>query len=300
VADTKLNWEGKTKGGSFGQKSIVIFLQILPIQIVYSFIYFFAFYYMLFSRKGYKAMYYYFREILKHSAWASFWKTFRNHYLFGQVIIDRFAVFSGAKINFQIETEGKHFFDNLLAAQTGGIVVSTHAGNFELAGYLMKLGNYKLNGVIFGGESPVVMEHRKRILAQNNITPIVVSENLSHIFEINSALKRNELISMPGDRYMTGNKRIETNFLGKKAIFPSGAFHIADKMKVPALAFFVMKDKALKYHIYVKPINVDVSGITDSNKRVEMMAIQYVNELELILKKYPEQWFNYYNFWDQN
>ena len=150
MAENSINWEGKTRGGNFGQKSIVVFLKIFHIRIIYFFIYFFAIYYMLVSRKGYKAIYFYFSKILKYNSLKSFWKVFKNHYLFGQIIIDRFASFSGAQINFKIETEGKYLFDNLLAQQTGGVIVSTHAGNFELAGYLMKLGNYKMNGVIFG------------------------------------------------------------------------------------------------------------------------------------------------------
>jgi len=31
---------------------------------------------------------------------------------------------------------------------------------------------------------------------------------------------------------------------------------------------------------------------------VDVLAHNYVSELEMTLKKYPEQWFNFYKFWN--
>ena len=33
--------------------------------------------------------------------------------------------------------------------------------------------------------------------------------------------------------------------------------------------------------------------------RFEYLGKQYVTELEAIVKKYPHQWFNYYDFWNE-
>jgi predicted LPLAT superfamily acyltransferase len=32
---------------------------------------------------------------------------------------------------------------------------------------------------------------------------------------------------------------------------------------------------------------------------MQQMLNEYVNEIEKKVKEYPEQWFNYYNFWEQ-
>ena len=45
-----------------------------------------------------------------------------------------------------------------------------------------------------------------------------------------------------------------------------------------------MKEKAKKYHVYVREV-VDANG--------------FAAELEQIVRKYPKQWYNYFDFWNQ-
>jgi predicted LPLAT superfamily acyltransferase len=51
-----------------------------------------------------------------------------------------------------------------------------------------------------------------------------VKEDMSHIFDINEALSKNELICFTGDRYFEGSKFLEGELLGKTAKFPAGPF----------------------------------------------------------------------------
>ena len=79
---------------------------------------------------------------------------------------------------------------------------------------------------------------------------IVIKEDLSHIYEISEALKKNELVCMHADRFLEGNKTLVGCLLGEKAKFPMGPFVLAATFKVPVSFVFAMKETSLHYHFF--------------------------------------------------
>ncbi len=63
---------------------------------------------------------------------------------------------------------------------------------------------------------------------------------------------------------------------------------------VAVLSIHVMKEAAKKYHIFIEQIKGQ--GDTIRTKAADI-AQKYVSTIESVLRKYPEQWFNYYDFW---
>ena len=177
------------------------------------------------------------------------------------------------------------------------ISLSSHVGNYEIAGYSLKPKKKKFNALVFAGETATVMENRQRILSQNNMSMIPVKEDLSHLFAVNAALDNGEIVSMPADRIFGSQKSVECQFFGATARFPLGAFAMAVQKDVPMLAVFVMKEGMKKYHAYVREIQCD----KQANKREQMsqLAQNFATELENIVRRYPTQWFNYFDFWKQ-
>jgi predicted LPLAT superfamily acyltransferase len=57
-----------------------------------------------------------------------------------------------------------------------------------------------------------------------------------------------------------------------------------------------MKASAKRYKVYVNRLQKE--GET-RNDRINAYVRQYVGHLEEVLREYPEQWFNYYEFWDE-
>jgi predicted LPLAT superfamily acyltransferase len=252
-------------------------------------------FYMLFARKGYLAIYHYFRQQHGYPAWKAFRNTCRNHFLFGQVILDRFAVFSGRRKDFDIEIVGDEHFQRLCNGEKGFVIVGSHVGNFEIAGYSLGQDKKRINALIFGGETQTVQQNRSKILGNNNINLISVSADMSHLFAANVALQNGEIVSMPADRIFGSAKSVECDFLNGKADFPVGAFALAASFEVEVLAIFCVKISAKKYRIYCRCIS-HTSNATKREK-IANLAKAYVIELENIVKQYPEQWFNFYEFW---
>ena len=292
------DWQGKTQGGKFGLKPLLLFFRIFPLSVGYFILWFIIPFYILFARKGYKSIYHYFRERRGLGPFKSFVNTFKNHYIFGQILLDRFALFAGKKNVFSVNVERNDIIIDLIAKKRGGIIISSHVGNFEIAGYLFNLGDSKMHGLIFGEENPTLLQFRDKILSKNNISLIPVSPDLSHMFTIMNVIKKGEFVAVPGDRSFHGTRVHSCEFLGKKTNFPTGVFSMAEKLNVPIISLFVMKSGSKAYNIYLKKIEPDTEKKynTKQEKIVGHLEV-FVKEVENIVNKYPEQWFNFYDFW---
>lgn len=286
-------WSGKTDGQPWMQRSLIAMFRVLPLWLLYSVMALVVPFYMLFSRKGYQAMYRFFHERMGYGCWKSFWSVYANHFRFGQIILDRFGVYAGKKYHFEIE--GFPLIEELEMHSQGFMMLSSHVGNYEIAGYSLKPKRKKFNALVYAGETATVMENRQRVLSLNNIQLIAVKEDLSHLFALNAALDNGDIVSMPADRIFGSQKNIECQFFGAKAKFPMGGFAMAVQKEVAVLAVFVMKESMKTYHMFIREIKCD----RQANKREQMaqLAQSFAVQLEDIVRRYPTQWFNYFDFW---
>jgi len=295
----KKEWSGKTRGGNFGQKSLIFYFRHGSVAFSYFVLALIVPFYMLFARKGYKSIYSYFRKIHSFGVVRSFAMTYRNHYLFGQSMFDKYALFCNNGGKYKLSFDGREAFDEALTGKRGIIIISSHCGNFELAGYILKQNLKRINAIAFGGESQVYQQARENILSENNITMIPVCEDFSHIYAINKALSDGEILIVPGDRTYEGSKTGERNFMGHVARFPSGPFYLAEKYNSMVFAIFVMKESDFHYKTIVRSIsNPHEEGMTKA-EQIGLMAGNYVQALESVVNQYPAQWYNFYKFWDQ-
>lgn len=286
-------WDGKSKGTVFGYKLFIFILQKLGVRVAYFVLYFVAFYYLLFSREGTKANYYYFHKRLKYSKLKSIFNVYKSNFVFGQTIIDKVAIKSGLRNKFTYEFDGIGLLKNLLKENKGGILISAHVGNFEIAEHFfaeIDL-NSEINIVTTDAEREVIKEYLESVSAKSSLKFIIVKEDMSHIFNIHNALKNNELICFTGDRYFEEGKILSHELLGKEAKFPAGPFLLGSRLKAPVVFVYVMKETSKHYHLYARVA-------TFKNRDANDLLKKYTESIEFILKRYPNQWFNYFDFWN--
>ncbi|WP_117883534.1 LpxL/LpxP family acyltransferase [Aureibaculum luteum] len=288
-------WEGKSRGTVLGYRIFIFFMKKLGLRSAYFILYFVAFYFLIFSPKGTKASYNYFRKRLKYSSIKSVFNVYKSYYKFGQTIIDKVAIRSGLRNKFTYDFDGIDNLKQLIANKNGGILISAHVGNFEIAEFFFKEidFNSQINIVTTDQEHSDIKEYLESVSEKSSIKLILIKEDLSHIFEINSALANNELICFTGDRYFEGTRFLEEHLFGKEAKFPAGPFLLASRLKVPVAFVYVMKETNKHYHLYTR--------LATAKKRDAQGLLQnYTESIEWILKQYPLQWFNYFDFWEDN
>ncbi len=288
-------WKGKTGGGSFGQKSLFFLLKRMNVSLLYPVLFVVVPFYMLFCREGYASIMWYYKHCHNLSTWKAFRNTCRNHLLFGQVVLDKFAIWSGNKQQFKVDVTGHEYLEKLMEKSTGFIIASSHIGNFELAGTLFQQNKKAIYGLMYDGESAQLRQNREKSMQASNLYPISVKEDMSHLFLIKEALEKGNIVTIPSDRIYGSSKKIKHSFLRHDAYFPLGPFKLATQLNVPMIAMFVMKIRKKQYHIHIIPVSLPDG---ESNKdKTECLVSGFIKACEEMVEKYPLQWFNYYNFW---
>jgi len=289
-------WQGKSKGTPLGYRIFVWVLKTFGVLPAYFLLRFVALYYFFFSYKASRQIYYLYRHKLDYSGFSSIKNIYKNYYLLGQSIIDKVVVMSGIKNNFSFDFDGEENLRKIAAMQKGGILLSAHIGNWDVAGHLFKRLETPINIVLYDGEHEQIKQYLEGVTGKRSVKIIVIKNDLSHIYAISNAFANNELVCMHADRFIEGNKTMTSNFLGTPARFPMGPFLLAATFKVPVSFVFALKESTLHYHFFASEIK-DYAGFSKESMMQEMLN-DFAAEMEKKVKQYPGQWFNYYNFWE--
>ena len=287
-------WAGTTYGNGWMHKYLILFLRYIDPRLLYLFSALFVVPVCLVTNRSRKTAYYYFHKVLQFGACKSAWLTYCNHCRFAQVVIDKFAMYAGRKMD--VEVIGLEHFNALAARPEGFLHLSSHIGNYEIAGYSLVSENKVINAVVYAGEKASVMANRNNMFEKTNIRMILMKPDMSHLFEIDKALSEGDIVSFPTDRNNGSARSVECLFLGKKARFPQGPFSVAAMRGVEVLAVNVMKEGLSKYKIYVIPLPYDKEATR--REQLRQLSEAYISELEKRVRQYPTQWYNFFDFWE--
>jgi len=273
------------------QRSLIRMFRFLPLGALYGCMALVVPFYMLFA-KGFRASYRFYRKRMGYGPVSSFFQVYANEFEFGKVVLDRFAAYAGKK--FDMEVPRMDLFQELCAGEEGFVQLSSHVGNYEMVGYSL-VSPKRINALVYGGETATVMQNRAVLFGATNVTMVPVSEDLSHIFALNNALADGEIASVPGDRVFGSQKTVRCPFFGEPAPFPAGPFTLAVQRNVPVLLVFVMKEGRRKYKVLLE--RLPEPGGATKQERIQALADAYASTLEAVVRRYPHQWYNFYDFW---
>ena len=290
------SWEGKTRGGVLGHKIFVWTLRYPGLPFAYFLLSFVVVYFVATSGRAFKAIFYFYHKIMKFGRFTAFISIYRNYYMFGQILLDKTAMLAGFQQKFTFSFEGEEYLRQM---KNGGLLVSAHVGNWEIAGQLLNRLEKRINIILFDAEHERIKGYLADIQANRNVHFIIIKDDFSHLMEIKTALSNKEIVAMHGDRFIEGNKTVIIDFMGKPAAFPVGPVNMAAKFNVPVSFVFAVKESCKHYHFYATPLHYSTftTNLKQREENLRAAVTIYVRKLEEILNKYPLQWFNYYDFW---
>ncbi|MCF2447539.1 lipid A biosynthesis acyltransferase [Dyadobacter sp. CY345] len=283
-------WDGKTKGSLLGYRIFLFFIKVFGLGAAYKLLKLVTFYYYLFAAKSKNALLGFYKETLHISGKPALNLVRKNFYIFGQTLLDRAAFLLGKDSVFAHTFENEQYLLDIRNGGKGGVLLSAHLGNWETAGNLLK-GRITptINIVMLDAEVESIKKFMELSTGGSRFKVIPIKNDLSHIISIRNALINNEFVAIHADRFLEGAKFIELDFMGKMAKFPYGPFIIASKFDAPVTFVFAAKDGEYSYHL-------SATAPITAKMKPEEIARLYVDELERKVRQYPEQWFNYFNF----
>lgn len=288
-------WEGTTFGTGFMHRWLIKALRHTDVRLWYTFAAVCIIPFCVVFSPATHHIFSYFRHRHHYGSIKSLWKSYVNLVLFSQVVIDRFAMFAGKRLKLSVE----HYdiFKDLAAKELGFVMLSAHVGCYEMAGYELVSDRKPFNALVFAGEKESVMKGREKLFKHSRINMIPVRKDMGHLFEIDRALADGEIMSIPADRFLGSRKTVTVNLLGAPAQLPSGPFSVAAMRGLDVITVNVMKTSITGYTAYVAALSYDKTA--PRKQQIQQLADGYSRELDRVLKKYPEQWNNYFNFWNE-
>lgn len=291
-------WKGKTRGGLIGYKIFIAVLKYLGLPFAYFLLRFVAFYFLVAAPASFKSMLYFYNKRLGFGYLRSVAAIYRNYYIFGQIILDRTATLGGFDARFTFDFDGEEYLRKMVSDRSGGLLISAHIGNFEMAGHMLERLRTRINIIMLDAEHQRIKNYMSTF-TQKSFHIIPVQDDNSHIFAISHALENREIVCMHGDRFVQGSKTLPGEFLGEKASFPTGPFYLAMKFGVPVSFVFAMKEGGRHYHFFATTPRryTQQAGPASRDAMLKTIIGDFIEAMEKKVRKYPCQWFNYYNFW---
>ncbi len=292
------DWDGQSRGNLLGYKIFIFILKHVHIKVAYFVVWFVAVYFYFSTKK--KDIRHFYRRILNYAPVKSELSIFRNYFVFGKILLDKFAILAGFTNKFTYNYEGEQHLTEMAKAGKGGIIIGAHAGNWEIAGHLLSRINRPVHIIIYDGERSNLKELMEESTGMKSFHVISVKDNdMQHIYDIKEVLSKGDIIAMHGDRFRSGSKTYSCNFFGQMANFPLGPYYLASQFDVPFCFVHTMKETNSHYHFFSSPqMKIEFSNPKTKILDIRAKAELYASVLEKMMHKYPLQWFNYYNFWN--
>jgi lauroyl/myristoyl acyltransferase len=226
------------------------------------------------------------------------WKQYQN---FTTVFLDRFLLRQTGHI--QYTSEGWNYLEEAIDHKTGGIILMSHMGNWEVAAHLLKQKRRDLPLLLLMGarRKEEIEGLQKKNLAEDGIGVLAAEENGASPLDIIEAvrlLRAGGIVSLSGDRIRQPSQRvIPVNFLGRKAHVPEMPHMLALASGAPLFVLFAFRTGRSSYAFSVTPpIWVHAPSRSERIRAVADSAQNYASLLEKRLGQYPFQWYHFTPF----
>ena len=240
--------------------------------------------------------------LFQHRGWPyHLWCTWRQYHSFTNLFLDRVLLQDSGELPYT--SEGLEHLQEAVKNGTGGIILMSHMGNWEVAAHLLKK---KLPGIrllLYMGikQKEQIERMQKEGLSQTGIRTIAVDSEGGSSFELVEGitlLKDEGFVSMTGDVIWNRNQRsIPVKFLGHEVRLPEAPHLLALLSGAPLFIFFSFCTGKNQYHFSIaKGIYIKPAGRSERDAAVRKSAQEYADMLKKILKEHPFQWYHFEPF----
>ncbi len=229
-------------------------------------------------------------------------RTVFAHYLtFARTILDRAYLLARHRDAPPYEIRGFEAVIPCLERGRGAVLLGAHLGSFEAARAAASLRpQLKVQVIMNVGVSRKLNEALAALdpAAQDSILSLGGAASLLRVKEI---LAEGGLVGLMGDRPLGGEPTYEARFLGRTARFPLGPLRLAATLQVPVFFFTALyrgaASGACRYELVFEPLCDPAPEAALRGEWMRRLGERYVETLQAYCRVAPDNWFNFYDFW---
>lgn len=228
-----------------------------------------------------------------------FWDTYDHLLRFAQVAVDRFYFLSDRTEKFSLHYHNADVFDEFTQ---GGILITAHMGSFDALRSLAK----RERGTSLRIRILLDVAHNANALALlRELDPALAADVIdarqdgpSLALSLQAAIEQGHWVGIMGDRLAQNDRAAVHDFLGAPAKFPVGLWQIAALMQCPVIACMGLFSAPARYDLYFEVITSKLGGNRKTRAAdIEQAQLAYIDFLTTGLLTHPDNWFNFYDFW---
>jgi predicted LPLAT superfamily acyltransferase len=127
----------------------------------------------------------------------------------------------------------------------------------------------------------------------------VGADPVSFALTVRERLDNGSLVAILADRVGLNEKAVEVEFFGARARFPAGPFLVAAALKCPVYLVFGLYFEPNRYELFCEPFaeRIDLPRRERVSALAEVVQ-RYARRLEEYCRKAPDNWFNFFDFWE--
>jgi predicted LPLAT superfamily acyltransferase len=253
-------------------------------------------YYVLFHASIRRASADYLRRV---HGWASVGLVYAHVLAFAEVTLDRAFILRGKIDRFRVTRTGNRYLEQLVATRTGAILLGAHLGSFEAMRMQGSREGLAINVLGDFRNARMINEVLEAVSPGANARVIAIDPaDPSFVLRIKERIARGELIAILGDRVVPEGRTATVDFLGGRAAFPTGAYVLAAVLRCPVYLTFGLYRRPDGYNLFCEPFAEAIElPRDDRDGALRAYAQKFAARLEEYVRRAPDNWFNFYDFW---
>jgi len=292
------SWRQRAElGNRFFINLLVGLTSLLPRPLLSLCLWFIAGYYLLFNRPARTAAAHYWQRVRTRATRLDLW---RHFYTFARVSVDRLIMLKKGCHEFNVQFAADVDIEQLQGLNKGALFLVSHIGNFDVLRHgAQQKGFPRIKIVLDTRQNP----HFLRLLTERNADILqdiidVADGGYDLALKLADAVAKGFWVGIMADRLQGAEASTEVNFMGASATVPLTPWQIASILAVPVYGCFGIFCGGNRYCIYLRKIADSLHAPRKERHQQLLLNIhRYFSEVEQILRQYPYNWFNFYEFW---
>ncbi|MBI5544136.1 MAG: lipid A biosynthesis acyltransferase [Deltaproteobacteria bacterium] len=262
------------------------------------FLYFLAFYYVIFSPAARKASRSWLTKL--HPGQVGFWMIYRHVLTFARVTLDRLFFAKGRKDLFQVTFNGEEHMRALREQKRGALFLLAHVGSFEAGRAFSEDRDFPINILGYFRNARMINSALEKLNPSINLRLIdITPDNVDFAFTVQQRIEAGEIVATMGDRVGADGKGASATFMGAPARFPTGPFQLAAVLGCPVYLAFGLYTEPNRYDLYCEPFSERIVLPRQGREQALAAEVQrYAGRLEEYCRRAEYNWFNFYDFWE--
>jgi predicted LPLAT superfamily acyltransferase len=290
-----MKWTNKSLGSRIQHEIFYFLVRCHLLWLARALLVCVVFYYTLLPAVRKRAYPYLVRRFPHDTGFKRWQHCFRLYLCFAQGLLERCIIGILGKVHLEADEQAFQTLTTGIPKDKGCIIVTAHIGVWQLGLVGLEELQRPLNIVQWIHPEDVdkhYFQHKEQ-KSKHRIQLINSQEGLNASFQIITALQRNELICLAGDRVIEGGApSVTVQFMGESIQLPTTAFLFASMAEVPIIVTFTIYNNHTIHAVRAEKILVPPK-LRHKPDALQGYVQQFADIMEEMVQQYPYHFFNF-------